>query len=65
MYVDMHAKNKKLRGCKQMKDKTRMTIMVCTSASGDKIPLALVGKSLTGGPFDDELVDSRAGMHSG
>ena len=34
-----------IRGVKQMKDKTRITLMICTSASGDKIPLAVVGKS--------------------
>ena len=28
-----------------MKDKTRMTLMVCTVASGKKVPLAVVGKS--------------------
>ena len=29
-----------IRGVKQMKDKTRKTLMICTSAGGDKIPLA-------------------------
>ncbi|KAI2498429.1 DNA binding protein [Fragilaria crotonensis] len=33
------------RGVKAMKDKARITIMVCTSASGAKVPLFVVGKS--------------------
>ena len=32
------------RGTKQMRDKTRVTLMVCTSASGAKVPLHIVGK---------------------
>ena len=38
---------KELRGCKQMKDKSRITLMVCTSAAGKKLPLAIVGTSVT------------------
>jgi len=34
-----------MRGVKQMKDKTRITLMICTSAGGGKIPLAVIGKS--------------------
>ena len=44
LYVKKEAK-KETRGCKQMKDKTRMTLMVFTVASGKKVPLAVVGKS--------------------
>ena len=44
LYVDMESK-KKFRGCKQMKDKTRVTLMICTAANGDKIPIAFVGIS--------------------
>jgi len=44
MYVDIEAK-KEARGCKQMKDKTRITLMICTAANGDKLPIAVVGKS--------------------
>ena len=36
---------KTMRGVKQMKDKDRLTIMVCTSAVGKKCPLAVVGKA--------------------
>ena len=36
---------KTVRGVKQMKDKDRLTIMVCTSAVGKKCPLAVVGKA--------------------
>lgn len=36
---------KTARGCKQMKSKERLTLMVCTAANGDKIPLSLVGKT--------------------
>jgi DDE superfamily endonuclease/Tc5 transposase DNA-binding domain len=32
-----------IKGVKAMKDKNRVTTMVCTSAEGDKVPLALVG----------------------
>ena len=31
-------------GVKQMKDKTRITAMICTAADGSKVPLAIVGK---------------------
>ena len=44
VYVDKAAK-KTYAGVKQMKDKTRVTLMVCTSADGTKLPLSLVGKS--------------------
>ena len=43
LYVDKDRK-KEYAGTKMMKDKTRLTIMVCTSANGDKFPLAIVGK---------------------
>ena len=31
-------------GVKQMKDTTRVTLMVCTTEDGNKVPLAVVGK---------------------
>lgn len=34
-----------IRGCKQMKDKTRITLMVCTSAGGALLKLSLVGEA--------------------
>ena len=34
-----------VRGCKLMRSKDRVTIMVCTAADGSKVPLCLVGKS--------------------
>ena len=40
LYVRKDEK-KKARGTKQMKDTTRVTLMVCTAANGDKIPLAM------------------------
>jgi hypothetical protein len=43
IYVDKSRK-KEYKGAKQMKDKTRCTLMVCTSAEGGKIPLAFIGK---------------------
>ena len=44
MYVDK-SERATARGVKQMRDKTRVTLMVCTSASGEKVPLHIVGKS--------------------
>ena len=46
VYVDKDAK-KTYAGVKQMKDKTRVTLMVCTSADGTKLPLLIVGKAKT------------------
>ena len=43
MYVDKDAK-KTYAGVKQMKDKTRITLMVCTAADGSDVPLSIVGK---------------------
>lgn len=34
-----------IRGSKIMKDKNRITVMVCTSAAGDKVHLAVIGKA--------------------
>lgn len=50
------AERKTARGVKQMKDKDRVTIMVCTSATGKKLPLAMVGTAKT--PHCFRLVDS-------
>lgn len=44
LYVDKNRK-KEYSGAKQMKDKNRITLMVCTSASGAKCPLSIVGKA--------------------
>ena len=44
LYVKKQAK-KESRGFKQMKENTRLNRMVCTVASGKKVPLAVVGKS--------------------
>ena len=43
LYVDK-AKKKDYAGTKRMKDKERITLMVCTSADGWRVPLALIGK---------------------
>jgi hypothetical protein len=43
IYIDKEAKD--YRGVKQMKSKDRVTLMVATSAIGDKIPLFMVGKA--------------------
>lgn len=42
MYVTKKEK-RDFKGVKQMKSKTRVTLMVCTSASGEKVPLSVVG----------------------
>ena len=42
MYLDKE-KLRTVAGAKQMKDKTRVTLMVATAASGDKIPMAMIG----------------------
>lgn len=44
IYVDKEQR-KSVRGVKAMKDKERITAMVCTSATGIKVPLAFVGKA--------------------
>ena len=44
MFVD-EDKVKSTRGVKQMKDKDRVTLMMCIAANGEKLPLAMVGKS--------------------
>ena len=38
-------KRREMKGTKSMKDKDRITAMVCTSSLGVKVPLAYVGKS--------------------
>ena len=37
-------KKRSYAGTKMMKDKNRVTIMVCTAGNGDKLPLAIIGK---------------------
>jgi DDE superfamily endonuclease/Tc5 transposase DNA-binding domain len=44
IYIDK-ANKKDYAGAKQMKDKTRITLMVCTAADGSKVPLSVVGRS--------------------
>jgi hypothetical protein len=41
LYLDKD--NKSFRGVKQMKSKDRVTLMVCSSAAGAKLPLFMVG----------------------
>ena len=41
-----------IRGVKLMRDKNRVTIMVCTSAGGDKVPLSLIGTAKRPQCFD-------------
>ena len=36
---------KDFHGCKAMRSKDRVTIMLCTAADGSKVPLSIVGKS--------------------
>jgi hypothetical protein len=43
LYVDK-ANKRDYAGAKQMKDKNRITVMVCTAANGSKVPLFVVGK---------------------
>ena len=43
LFIDNEAK-KKYEGAKEMKDQNSVTIMVCTSASGIKVPLAMAGR---------------------
>ena len=44
MYVKKDQK-KNYYGAKQMKDKNRITLMVCTAASGRKVALSIIGKA--------------------
>ena len=44
MYVDKDTKHRHA-GVKQMKDKTRAILMVCTAIDGTKVPLVIVGQS--------------------
>ena len=43
-----------IKGTKAMKDKDRITVMVCTSSEGEKVPLAYVGKSNAPRCFRDQ-----------
>ena len=43
IFIDQEAK-KQYEGAKAMKDKNSVTIMICTSASGCKVPLAIAGR---------------------
>ena len=51
IYVEK-GKKQKFAGAKQMKDKTRVTCMVATTADGSKVPLAVVGKPKNPKCFD-------------
>ena len=44
MYVQTD-KRKQFKGTKQMKDKTRVTAMICTAADGFRLPVAIIGKA--------------------
>ena len=44
MYVDKDTKHNHA-GVKQMKDKTRVILMVCAIIDGTKVPFVIVGKS--------------------
>ena len=44
-YVFGTEETKRTRGSKSMKDKSRLTEYMCTSADGKKVPLAFIGKS--------------------
>ena len=44
LYVPIENR-KDYKGAKQMKSKDRITLMICTSADGKNVPLAVVGKS--------------------
>ena len=44
MYVQKNNK-KKFKGTKQMKDKARITGMICTTADGFRLPVAIIGKA--------------------
>ena len=46
------SERKTVRGCKKMTSKDRLTLMICTSAAGGKVPIALVGKSVRPRCFD-------------
>lgn len=41
-----------VRGVKQMKDKSRIALMVCKSASGEEAPLAVIGTAKLPNCFD-------------
>ena len=43
LYVSKDEKSK-FAGVTQIKDKTRITVMVCTATNGKKVPLAVIGK---------------------
>ena len=45
MYLNSN-RRKLVKGVKQMKSKDRVTLMVCTSADGQKQPLAVIGKAM-------------------
>jgi len=51
MYVQKN-KRKDFKGTKQMKDKTRVTAMVCTAADGFRVPVAIIGKAKRPQCFD-------------
>lgn len=43
LYVQKNNK-KFFKGTKQMKDKTRVTTMICTAADGTRVPIAILGR---------------------
>jgi hypothetical protein len=44
MYIKRE-RHKEFKGVKVMKSKDRITLMVCTSCNGNKVPLAVIGKA--------------------
>jgi hypothetical protein len=44
MYIERE-RRKEFKGVKAMKSKDRITLMVCTSCNGNKVPLAVIGKA--------------------
>lgn len=47
LFVRGKEEAKKARGCKRMTDKSRLTMMLCTSAIGRKTEMCIVGKAKT------------------
>ena len=55
LYIEKE-KKKQYAGAKQMKDKTRVTLMVGTAADGRKMPMAMIGTSKQPVCFDRQCI---------
>ena len=55
LYIDIEDE-KNTRVCNHMKEKTRVTLMICTAANGDKTPIAIVGKPKNTVCFQKKMV---------